>query len=122
MEHYQVRLVKRINKDGTVITFPRLGGIYERHAQKTLKGYHTLDDVIERAIASNAELPADAKGVVIIRFKTGKASIAKGSVTKPYVRAVPRTSGTTEWLRFINRNGKVFAVSPVTHEIMAEPK
>ena len=119
MEHYQVRFVKVIDNDGTIVTHPHLGKLYELHDQKTLKSCSTLDDAIARAKGFNQNLPTGVKGMVIVRFKAGGATIASGSILKPYVGARARKSGTTEWLRFIDRNGKVYRVSPQTpHKIV----
>jgi hypothetical protein len=117
MEHYQVRLVKRIDNDGTIVTYPNTGKIYELHDQKTLKSYHTLDDAIARAKSFNQNLPPEVKGMVIVQFKAGGSSITSGSITKPHVRATARKSGTTEWLRFVDRKGDVSVISPGTHKI-----
>ena len=117
MEHYQFRLVKRINNDGTIITFPHLGKAYE-HDQKTLKSYHKLDEVITRVKSLNPNLQPEVKGMVIVRFKAGGATIAVGPVNQQHIKATARKSDTTEWLRFIDRNGKVFNISPQTHKIV----
>jgi hypothetical protein len=120
VEHYQIRLVKRIDNDGTIITFPNLGKMHQFHDQKTLKSYHSLDDATATARNLNQNLPSQAKGIVVVRFKPGKAMIASGSFVKPHIKARIRRSGTTEWLRFVSRENKVFSVSPKSHKIATQ--
>jgi hypothetical protein len=116
-KHYQIRFVKRIENDGTLITFPRLGRPYEHHDQKTLKSYHSLDEVVERAMEYNPNLPPRVKGMVIVRFQAGGARISVSRTVTSYVGANPRKKGTTEWLQFIDREGKLLRIIEGTHKI-----
>ena len=118
MEHYQVRRVKRIENNGTIVTFPDLGKVYQLHDQKTLKRYYSLDEATTIAQNLNTGLPSEVKGMVIVRFKPGKAVIATGSLVKPHIIDHIRKTGTTEWLRFISRDGTVFPVSSKSHKIL----
>ncbi len=116
-KHHQIRFVKRIENNGRVITFPRLGFPYELHDQKTLKSYHSLDEVVARAKEYNSELPPNVKGMVIIRFQAGGERVSTGKRVKPYVGANPRRSGTTEWLIYIDREGNQFNIVHGTHKL-----
>lgn len=89
-KHYQIRFVKRIGNDGTLTTYPRLGDPYEHHDQKTLKSYHSLDEVVKRAVEYNPDLPPHVKGMVIVGFQAGGARIALGRAVSSYVGANPR--------------------------------
>lgn len=117
MEHYQCRLVKRL--DGRkIITFRKLGKMYA-HEQKTLKSYHTLDEAITEACKFNPSLPLEVKGIVIVRFRaSGGGTIVNASDKKPFVRITNRKLGTSVWLRFIDRSGEVYELSPDNHEIL----
>ena len=75
MEHYQVRLVKRIENDGNIITYHDLGKVYQLHDQKTLKGCDSLDKAVDIGKKLNSDLPSEVKGIVIVRLKPGKAVI-----------------------------------------------
>ena len=97
-KRHQIRFVKRIDNDGTLITFHRLGHPYEHHDQKTLKSYHSLDEVVKRAMEYNPDLPPHVKGIVIVRFQAGGARISASKTISPYVVPNPRKKGTTEWL------------------------
>ena len=116
-KHHQIRFVKKIENDGTLVTFPKLGYPYEYHGQKTLKSYHSLSEVVEWAKEYNADLPPQVKGMVIVRFQAGGGRVSVGRVVKSYVGANPRKSGTTEWLIFIDREGKQFNIVEGTHKI-----
>lgn len=116
--HFQIRFVKRIEPDKTIITFPNLGKIYELHNQKTLKG-HNLSEAIARAIEFNPDLPHVVRGMVIVDFKSGGAVIAFGRRKSPYLTKQPRKRDTTEWLRFIDRSGSLFEVDPLSHKLGA---
>ena len=120
-KHYQIRFVKRIENDGTLITFSRLGYPYEHHNQKTLKSYHSLDEVVERAIEYNPDLPPHVKGMVIVRFQAGGERISDGRTVSPYVGANTRKKGTTEWLQFIDREGKPLEIIEGSHKIRQHP-
>lgn len=112
--------MKGIDNDGTIITFPNLGKMYQLQDQKTLKNYHSLDEATTIARNLNSGLPSEVKGMVIVRFKPGKAVTVTGSLVKPYIKAHIRKTGTTEWLRFVSRHNKVFSVSPKSHKIATE--
>ena len=116
-KHHQIRFVKRIENDGKVITFPNLGFPYESHDQKTLKSYHTLDEVVARAKGYNPDLPPNVKGMVIIRFQAGGGRVSIGKRVKSYVGANLRRSGTTEWLIYIDREGNQFNIVEGTHKL-----
>lgn len=120
-KHYQIRLVKEIENDGTLRTFHKLGHAYEHHNQKTLKSYDSLDEVVNRAIEYNPDLPPNVKGMVIVRFQAGVARISAGKKVKPYVGANPRKIGTTKWLLFIDREGKQHEVIEGSHRICRQP-
>ena len=122
MPHYQVRLVKSIESDGTILTFPVLGKMYQSHDQKTLRGYHSLEEATSTAQNLNSSLPPEVKGMVIVRFKPGKAVIAIGDSVKPHVKAHIRKARTTEWVRFVERDGSVFSVSSETHKISRDSR
>ncbi|OGO01497.1 MAG: hypothetical protein A2Y59_02390 [Chloroflexi bacterium RBG_13_52_14] len=113
MQHFQLRFVKEVKKDGRIVTFTEgeLGRLYP-HDQKTLRGSRSPQKAISRAKEFNPDLPADVQGMVIVGFRPGKIIIASGSEVKPYTRGQSRKSGTTEWLRFINREGKIFSILP----------
>lgn len=117
VKHYQVRFVKRIENNGTIITFPRLGKMYELHNQKTLKSYHSLSETIKRAIEFNSDLPDVVQGMVIVSLKTGGLVLADGSKNAPHVKKPLRKVDTTEWLRFIDRKGSLYEVAYGTHVI-----
>jgi hypothetical protein len=121
MAHYQVRLVKRIGNDGTIYTFSELGKMYESDDQKTLKKGCSLEAAVSIAKNMNSDLPAEVKGMVITRFKKGRNIIlvkrTDGEVIIPFLKDRPRTPGTTEWLRFISRDNKVFEISQNSHRI-----
>lgn len=119
--HYQIRFVKTIENDGRLITFPRLGRPYEHHDQRTLKSYHSLDEVVKRAMKYNPDLPPHVKGMVIVRFKAGGARLSVGRTVSPYVGANPRRKGTTEWVLFIDRDGKQLKVIEGSHKICRQP-
>lgn len=110
-KHYQIRFVKEIKHDGTLTTFRILGHPYEHHNQKTLNSYHSLDEVVRRAIEYNPDLPPHVKGMVIVTFQAGGARVSAGRTVKPYVGANPRKRGTTDWLLFIDREGKRFSIT-----------
>jgi len=116
-KHHQIRFVKRINDDRQVITFTKLGFPYESHDQKTLKSYHTLDEVVARAKEYNPELPPNVKGMVILRFQAGGGRISIGKKVKSYVGTNTRGSGTTEWLLYIDREGNQFNIVEGTHKL-----
>lgn len=121
MEHYQVRLVKRIDNDGKIITFQeKLGKMYQLHDQKTLKSCDNIDEATTIAKNLNSGFTPEVKGMVIVKFKPGKVIIASGSVVKPHVKSHVRRSETTEWLFFISKDNKVFSVSPKSHKIATE--
>ena len=120
-KHHQIRFVKRIENDGKLITFRRLGHPYEHHDQQTLKSYHSLDEVVERAMKYNPDLPPHVKGMVIVRFQAGGARVSVGRTVSPYVGANPRKRGTTDWLRFIDREGKLFKIIEGSHKICRQP-
>jgi hypothetical protein len=120
-KHYQIRFVKRIENDGTLITFPRLGHPYEHHDQETLRSYHSLDEVVKRAIEYNPDLPPHVNGMVIVGFQAGGARISVGSTVSPYVGANPRRKATTEWIQFINREGRLLKVIEGSHKIHRQP-
>ena len=120
-KHHQIRFVKRIKNDGTLITFSKLGYPYEHHDQKTLKSYHSLDEVVERAIEYNPDLPPHVKGMVIVRFQAGGAQISVGRTVSPYVGANPRKRRTTDWLLFIDREGKLLKIIEGSHKISQQP-
>jgi len=119
MENYQVRLVKRIDNDGTIITDPNLGELYP-HEQKTLKSYHTLEDATRRARDFNKILPPGVKGMVIVQFKPGKATTASGSIMGPHIKGEPRKKGSTVWLSFIDRAGNVKKIDGISHKLISE--
>jgi len=119
--HYQIRFVKTIENDGKLITFPRLAHPYEYHDQRTLKSYHSLDEVVKRAMKYNPDLPPHVKGMVIVRFQAGGARISVGRMVSSYVGANSRKKGTTEWLLFIDRDGKLFKVIEGGHKICRQP-
>lgn len=134
-DHYQCRIAKRL--DGRqVITFPTVGRLYP-HEQKTLKGYHSLQDVIERAKEFNSSsleqaveagkefsrnLPIELNeviGLVIVHFKAGrKYQIVNTPSGKKGTRIMARVPGKTEWLRFINRKCEVYELDPKSHVII----
>lgn len=116
-KHYQIRFVKRIGIEGTLITFPRLGHLYQHHDQKTLKSYHSLDEVVKRAREYNPDLPPHVKGMVIVGFQAGGARVSAGRTVSPYVGTNPRKMGTTEWLQFIDREGKLLKIIQGSHKI-----
>jgi len=116
-KHYQIRFVKRVKSDGTIITFSRLGYPDEYHNQKTLKSYHSLDEVVERARKHNPDLPPHVKGMVIVGFQAGGARISAGRTVGPYAGANPRKRGTTEWLLYIDREGKQLKIIEDSHKI-----
>jgi len=120
-KHHQIRFVKTIENGGKLITFPRLGHPYEHHDQQTLKSYHSLDEVVERAMGYNPDLPPHVKGMVIVRFQAGGARISVGRTVSPYVGANPRKRGTTDWLLFIDREGKLFKIIEGSHKIRQQP-
>jgi len=120
-KRYQIRFVKEIQNDGTLITFPELGHLDKQHGQKTLKGCHSRDDAVKRAIECNSDLPVGTKGIVIVEFHTGGARISAGRMIKPYVGANPRKTGTTEWFVFIDREGKQSKVIEDSHRIRQRP-
>lgn len=115
--YHQIRFVRRIENDGTLITFPRLGHPYESHNQKTLKSYHRLEEVIQRAKEYNPGLPVLVKGMVVVRFRAGGGRVSTGKVVRPYVGANSRKTGTTEWLAYIDREGRQFNIIEGTHRI-----
>lgn len=119
--HYQIRFVKTIGNDGKLITFSRLGHPYEHHDQWTLKSYHLLDEVVKRAMKYNPDLPPHVKGMVIVMFRAGGARISVGRMVSPYVGANPRKKGTTEWVLFIDRDGKLLKVIEGSHKIYRQP-
>jgi hypothetical protein len=119
--HYQIRFVKTIENDGKLITFPRLGRPYEHHDQWTLKSYHLLDEVVELAIKCNPDLPPHVKGMVIVGFQAGGARISAGRTVSPYVGGNPRKRGTTDWLLFIDRKGKLVRIIEGSHKIRQQP-
>ena len=120
-KHHQIRFVKTIENDGKLITFPRLGHPYEHHDQQTLKSYHSLDEIVERAIEYNPDLPPHVKGMVIVRFQARGARISVGRMVSPYVGANPRKRGTTDWLLFIDREGKLLKIIEGSHKIRQQP-
>ena len=120
-KHHQIRFVKTIENDGKLITFPRLGHPYEHHDQQTLKSYHSLDEIVERAIEYNPDLPPHVKGMVIVRFQARGARISVGRMVSPYVGANPRKRGTTDWLLFIDRKGKLLKIIEGSHKIRQQP-
>ena len=120
-KHYQIRLVEEIGNDGKLTTFNSLGYPYEHHNEKTLKSYHSMDEVVERAIEYNPHLPPHVKGMVIVRFQAGGAWISAGRTVSPYVGVNPRKTGTTDWLLFIDREGKVFKIIEGSHKIRHQP-
>ncbi len=120
-KHYQIRFVKTIENDGKLITFPRLGHSYEHHDQKTLKSCHSLDEVVERAMKYNPDLLPHVKGMVIVRFQAGGARISVGRTVSPYLGANPRKRGTTDWLLFIDRKGKLLKMIEGSHKIRQQP-
>ena len=115
-KHHQIRFVKRIENDGKLITFRRLGHPYEHHDQQTLKSYHSLNEVVERAMKYNPDLPPHVKGMVIVRFQAGGARISVSRTVSSYVGANPRKRGTTEWLQFIDREGKLLKIIEGSHK------
>jgi len=119
MTHYQARIAKRVEENGTIVTSFKLGRMYS-HTQKTLKSCKNLDEAIETAKKYNPDLPGEVKGIVITQFKPGKLSIAKGTLLQSHITAQPRKVGTTEWVRFIDRRGKVYLVSPKEHKILGK--
>jgi hypothetical protein len=119
-KHYQIRFVKRIENDGTLITFPRLGHPYEHHDQKTLRSYHAFDEVVKRAIEYNPDLPPHVKGMVIVRFQAGAVRISVSRKVSPYVGANPRKKGTSEWIQFIDRKGKLLKITRGSHKIFQQ--
>ncbi len=109
--------MKQIENDGKVVTFSTLGKMYQASDQKTLKGGHSLGEAISLARNMNLELPANIKGLVIVRFRPGKAMIAIGSRVKPHTKAQIRKIGTTEWVTYVDRDGEVFALNQ-SHQII----
>jgi len=120
-KHHQIRFVKEIENDGKLITFTGRGYPYQHRKQKTLKGYHPLNEVVERAMEYNPDLPPNVKGMVIVSFQAGGARISAGRTVKPYVGVNPRKTGTTEWLLFIDREGKQHEVIEGSHRICRQP-
>ncbi|MBI4288848.1 MAG: hypothetical protein HY671_10520 [Chloroflexi bacterium] len=119
IDHYQIRLAKRIESDGTIVTFPVLGKVAPQ-GQKTLKGYHSLDEALNIAQEMNPDLPAEVKGLVIVQFNyRGAHLIPKVRKVKPHDRGRPREPDTTEWVRLISREGIVFSIVPGTHRMVA---
>jgi hypothetical protein len=116
-KHYQIRFVKRIRNDGTLITFRMLGHPYEHQNQKTLNSYHSLDEVVRRAIEYNPDLPPHVKGMVIVRFQAGGARISAGRTVNPYVGTNPRRKETANSLLFIDREGKPTKIIEGSHRI-----
>ena len=98
---YQIRFVKEIRSDGTLITFPELG--HGQHGEKTLKNCKSVDEAVKRALEYNRDLPARVKGMVIVGFRAGGQRISAGKKVKPYVGGNPRKVRTTVWHRFIDR-------------------
>jgi hypothetical protein len=119
--HYQIRFVKSIKNDGQLTTFPKAGHLYELHDQRTLKSYHSLDEVVERATKYNPDLPPHVKGMVIVTFQAGGARVSVGRTSSPYVGGNPRKKGTTEWLVFIDREGKQLKLIAGSHKICRQP-
>jgi hypothetical protein len=117
VKHYQIRLVKEIENDGTLKTFRELGHPCERQGQKTLKGCGTRNEAVKHALECSSNLPAGAKGIVIVEFQAGGARISAGKVVKPYVGANPRKTDTTNWFLFIDRQGKRHEVVEGSHKI-----
>ena len=134
-EHYQCRIAKRLDRR-KVITFPAVGRLYS-HEQKTLKGYHSLQDVIERAKEFNSSsleqaveagkefsrnLPTEQNeviGFVIVHFKAGgKYQIVNTPSGEKGTRIMSRVPGKTEWLRFIDRTCEVYELDPKRHVII----
>jgi len=120
-KHYQIRFVKTIENDGKLITFPKVGHPYEHHDQKTLKSCKSLDEAVERAMKYNPDLAPNVKGMVIVRFQAGGARILAGRMVGPYVAANPRKRGTTDWLLFIDRKGKLLKIIERSHKIHQQP-
>ena len=89
------------------------------HGQKTLKSRNSVEDAIAEAMKHNPTLPPEVKGMVIVMFNAKTdLRIHEGKVEKAFIGKPPRKIGTTEWLRFINRQGKVFELDPKNHKIL----
>lgn len=121
VRHYQIRLVKEIENDGTLKTFRKLGHPCERHGQRTLKSCASRNEAVKRALEYSSNLPAGAKGIVIVEFRAGGARISAGKVVKPYIGANPRKTDTTNWFLFIDRQGKQHEVVEGSHKIHRQP-
>lgn len=121
IKHYQIRLVKEIENDGTLKTFRKLRHPCEHHGQKTLKSCASRNDAVKRAIECSSDLPAGAKGIVLVEFQAGGARISAGKMVKPYVGANPRKTETTNWFLFIDREGKQHEVIEGSHRIRRQP-
>jgi hypothetical protein len=65
----------------------------------------------------NPNLPPHVKGMVIVRFQAGATRISVGRTVSSYVGANPRKRGTTQWLQFIDREGKLLKVIEGGHKI-----
>ena len=110
-KHYQLRLVKRIDRDGTITTWSTLGKLY-LHDQKTAKNCKSIEDAVARAKEFNQNLGPEVKGMVVVGFRRdARRRVVQRPGKRPYVTTVPRITETTEWLRFVDRNGDVWAVS-----------
>jgi hypothetical protein len=105
----QCRLVKKINAERQVTTFSKLGKLYENE-QKTLRGQHSAEDVIERAIKYNPNLKLDVLGLTVVQFKSNQMKIAVGNNVKQYV-TVGRKMDSTTWEYFIDKKNEIFEVT-----------
>ncbi len=127
--HYQLRLVRRL--DGTkIVTHGRLAQLKSlKDPDKTLDftagsekaALKKVRDYYWRGPRRKGELPGDFIGAVLVKHTT---DAGRSITVKPpsrfqagfqVTKRPRRTTGTTVWLYYLDANGLVYTVDPLTH-------
>jgi hypothetical protein len=128
--HYQLRLVKRVDRK-RVVTHPPLAHAKSVNARdKTLDIFQANNDraALQRAreyglksLQKKGPLPGDYRGVVVVKHQTAHAKPFLVEQTKSgaieIVNRRRRLAGSTVWLYYLDNEGNAWNLDAKSHEL-----